>query len=422
MRAVLRVGFAIAVAGLALGPVAALAQSTPETTTSAPATDAIGPRELQNFSLPGTVTRQSEQPAATAPAAAPDETTATNQSASKGAAPQRRQERTNATAASQSVGDAPPAATGATAVESAPLPQSRAQAQAQPAPSSSVTVPLPPPNKRTYASLASDEPGFAPEPGGSSRHSFPLIPWLLAAIALGAGGAFMFWRNRARHAFAGGPQVDAFMAPEPAPRPAPPRARQVPPPAAPPRAVAAPAPAPAPVPAKPVGVVSARLRPSIDVTFQPTRCILDEQNVTIEFELELFNSGSGPARDVLIEATVFNAGPAQDQEILAFFAAPVGQGERIAAIPPLKRLNLRTQVAVPRSRLQLFEIGGRQVFVPLIAFNALYNWGTSAGQTSLSFLIGREGKGEKLAPFRIDLGPRVFRGLGARPLPQSLRN
>ena len=81
----------------------------------------------------------------------------------------------------------------------------------------------------------------------------------------------------------------------------------------------------------------------------PLRCIVDNERVTVEFELELFNSGSAPARDVLIEASLFNAGQSQDEQIGAFFANPVGEGERLAGIPPLKRISLRSQLAVPRA-------------------------------------------------------------------------
>ncbi len=52
--------------------------------------------------------------------------------------------------------------------------------------------------------------------------------------------------------------------------------------------------------------------------------------MTVEFELELMNSGSAAARAILIEATLFNAGPNQDAEIGRFFANPVGEGDRIA--------------------------------------------------------------------------------------------
>jgi len=141
--------------------------------------------------------------------------------------------------------------------------------------------------------------------------------------------------------------------------------------------------------------------------------------VIVQFEIELFNSGSAPARGVLVEATLFNAG--QDSQIGNFFANPLGTGERIAAIPPLKRITIRTQVAVPREQVQAYELAGRQVFVPVIAFNTLYSGSGAEGQTSVSYLLGRDTKGEKMGPFRLDLGPRIFRSVAARLLPAGIR-
>jgi hypothetical protein len=239
-----------------------------------------------------------------------------------------------------------------------------------------------------------------------------LLPWLLAAIALAAGALFLFWRNRSREAYAGGPEIHAFQAPEPAPRPAP---RPVPAPAP-----AARAPAPAPTPSIP-GTVSTRLRPWVEIGFHPLRCVVDDNQVMIEFEAELFNSGSAPARAVLAEASLFNAGPAQDPEIGAFFANPVGAGERIVEIAPLKRIGIRSQVVTPLAQVQRYEMAGKQVFVPVIAFNVLYRWSNGDGQTSVGHLLGRDTQSDKLGPFRLDLGPRVFRGLAARQLPIGIR-
>ena len=42
--------------------------------------------------------------------------------------------------------------------------------------------------------------------------------------------------------------------------------------------------------------------------------------------------------------------------------------------------------------------------MPLIAFNALYEWGGGKGQTSAAYLVGRETEGEKLGPLRLDIG------------------
>ena len=408
-------GSVLLAGALALAPAMAFAQQAPSSGSDTPVTDSIGPKDLQNFSLNGTVTRAADQPAAATPAQ------------------QRRQSRTQAQASpppSQSASSA----SSVSQVQSAPALRPARSASAQPSrpqpapvtqaertseplrqstPSSSVTVALPSLDKTGGTAPAATAPGaadFAPEPAAGTlapEHRFPVIPWLLAALVLGAGGAFLFWRNRSREAFAGagGPQVDAFVAPEPVPTPR--------------RTPAPPAPMP-PTPAN-LGIVSTRIRPWVEIAFQPLRCVLENERVVVEFELELFNSGSGPARAVLVEATLFNAGPYQDQEIGAFFANPVGQGERIVVIQPLKRVTIKTQVAVPSERMQAYELAGRQVFVPVIAFNALYSWSGGKGQTSVSYLLGRDTKGEKMGPFRLDLGPRIFRGVAGRLLPTGVR-
>lgn len=372
-------GIAIAAAGLCLGQAPALAQSTPSVTTNAPAADAIGPRELQNFNLQGTVTRPTESaPQTRAPA-----TTRISESTlpSASARPVTRPSRIASAAQPRAEAPAPAASTNSAAPAEIPFTEA-----APAAPASLPTVPA-----ETPVDLAPEQ-------------SLSLWPWLLAAVALGLGGAFLFWRRSSREAYAGGPQVDEFVVPELAPQPR--------------------APIPPPPPAahpQPVGFVSSRMRPWIEVGFQPLRCIVEEQGVTFEFELELFNSGNAPARDILIQANAFNASPTQDQEIAAFFGSS-GQGERVPVIPPLQRISIRPQFGMPLEQIRVLEAGDRRVFVPLMAFNAVYAWVGGAGQTGAAYLVGRDTKGEKLAPFRLDLGPRVFRGLAALALPISVRN
>jgi hypothetical protein len=241
-------------------------------------------------------------------------------------------------------------------------------------------------------------------------HGFPILPWLLAAVALGAGGAFLFWRNRSQAALAGVPQLAPFSA-EPAPAPS-----SAPSPPPPPPPAGDPAPAP-----RPSGIVSTGLRPWVEVAMQPLRCIVTDEAVTVEFELDLFNSGSGPARDIHVAAALINAGESQDEALANFFAQRPGPGERIPVILPLKRVTFATQIVTARSQVQVLEMGGRQVFVPILAFNANYGSAGKEGQTSVSYLVGRDGNGEKLAPFRLDLGPRLFRNVATRPLPIGIR-
>jgi hypothetical protein len=398
---------------IAIAPLQALAQEAAPSGNT-PAADAVGPRELQNFSLSGTITRPSEQPVPVQ--AAPQKRPPRTQAQSASPAPAT----TEAASVRPSSSPSRPKRTETASADLAPAPRPERVAEpTRASPSSSISVALPKVDGGSTAAAPSSTPAsapvFAPDPAPAGtlapEHKFPILPWLLAAIALGAGGAFLFWRKHSgREALAGGPPIDLFVAPEPAPAPAP---RPTPPPPAPPTADA---PAP-PIP----GIVSTRLRPWVDIGFQPIRCVLEDQRVVVEFDIELFNSGSAPARAVLVEAILINAGPSQDSEIERFFSNPVGQGERIVAIPPLKRVSLRTQVIAPREQIQAYELGGRQVFVPLIAFNTLYRWSGGEGQTSASYLLGRDTKAERMGPFRLDLGPRIFRGLAAHLMPTGVR-
>ncbi|MEO5611410.1 MAG: hypothetical protein ABIT68_01410 [Sphingomicrobium sp.] len=371
MRAGLRFGIAASAAALALAPAPLLAQDAAPVTNT-PATDTIGPRELQNFTLNGTVTRPAPTtPVRTVPVPAP-------------AATQPR--------------------------DQAPVPP-----RPRPAPTSSVTTTLPPasplpqtitpaPTTGLVPSATVEPTPIAPEQTSASPTN-GYIPWLLALILLGAGAGFLLWRRRSPPRYATAAGVSELVAlPQMAP---PPPLQRAPVPSAPPPAAPRTA-------SGPSGIVSSRMRPWLEIGFSPGRCVVEEQGATIQFDVEVYNSGSAPARDVLVEASMFNAGPEQDAEIGAFFAHPVAQGERIPAIPPLARIALHSAVSLTLEQMRQYEVGGRRLFVPLIGFNALYRWSGGDGQTSTSYLVGRDTKSEKMAPLRLDLGPRTFRGLGAR--------
>ena len=380
-------GLAMVAAGIALAPLPALAQTAPATNT--PAADAIGPRELQNFSLNGTVTKPADGPATTA-------------------APRPR-----ASVAKPAGDQTATAAPRAASAEPRETTLRREAPAAQPSTSSQPSLDFPAPTAATPASVAqpgftapASEPALPPAPLAPEQKIL-LWPWLLLAAVLGAAAAFLLWRRRPHPALADGPEFEAYVAPEPAPppRPAPP-----------------PVPAPEAAPPKPVGIVSSRLRPWVDVAFMPLGCLVDEERVTIEFEVQLTNTGGAPARDLLVEASMFNAGATQEQDIGAFFARPQGQGERIETIAPLQNVSIRTSLVAPRQNIQLFELGGHQVFVPLIAFNVLYRLSNGPAQTSVAYMLGRDTTSDKLGPFRVDNAPRTFPKLGTHPLPIGVRN
>ena len=209
---------------------------------------------------------------------------------------------------------------------------------------------------------------------------------------------------------------DAEIDPPPLP-PARPRADPVPP-RAPPGSRPDPIPPkPAPRPSADDGLIkSTGLRPELNFQFVPDRAVVTEREVMLQFDVVLTNNGAAPARDVLVEAKLIPAHAGQDEEIAAFFQQPEATGDRMAGIPPKGKVSLKSAVRLPLEQLHSFEVDGRKLFVPLVAFNILFRSTGGDGQASASFLVGRgNDSDEKLAPFRLDLGPRIFRGLSARP-------
>ena len=89
---------------------------------------------------------------------------------------------------------------------------------------------------------------------------------------------------------------------------------------------------------------------------------------------------------------------------------------------PLKRLTFTSRVVAPREAIQEYELAGRKSFVPVIAFNALYEWSGGSGQTSAAYLVGRDTGREKLGPLQLDPVPSDVRGLGVRALPTGLKS
>ncbi|MEO5641424.1 MAG: hypothetical protein ABIQ98_06625 [Sphingomicrobium sp.] len=268
-----------------------------------------------------------------------------------------------------------------------------------------------------------------------------LLPWLLALLLIAGGGLLFAFRGRFR---AVAPEPVPAGAPFAFPPELPPRSFPPAPPSTPlqapvsggitvkrpdafaPRADPVP---PRAAPAKAMGIVSTKLRPWLEIDFEPSQAVIDPGQASVQFDVVVTNSGSAPARQVLVEACMVNAGPEQDAELRRFFEAPIGTGDRIAAIPPLGKIALKSAVSLPLDQVRAYEVGGRKLFVPLVAFNALYEWGNSGGQSSAAFILGRstsagdgEGEGDgRMAPLRLDLGPRAFRGLEGRRHPLGMR-
>lgn len=368
--------------GLVTTPLSAQDAAAPDA-PSAATNGVVGPRELQDFSLPGTTVRSSDpapaipsapRPAPSDPIASPKPSPAIVSARTKPSA-----------AATPTVKTAAPGAASTTTTRGLPAPPPRIEAPP--------ATPLPAPT----AILPRSTPAA------------PWWPWLLAGLAAAGAAAFVFvrrQRSQATLAFARTGRSETL--------PVAPRA-PVPASAAAPRAVAEPV-APPPAPPLAGGIVSTAFQPDLYFAFTPLSVAIDEEGTAVVvFDLVVHNQGSAPARDVLVEAGMFNASPDQDTKIGTFFANPRVEGDRIPVIAPQGRVGVRSRVSIPGEMFSPVEMEGRKLLVPLVAFNALYRWSGGEKQRSASFLVGRGNNDEpKLAPFALDRGSRAWGDVAAR--------
>lgn len=163
-------------------------------------------------------------------------------------------------------------------------------------------------------------------------------------------------------------------------------------------------------------------RPWLELELKAERLSSTDSESLVQFELEITNSGQAPARNLRIDVKMFNAGEQQDQEIGAFFKT-AGRESTKCNLPGIRAGQtgaIRGEVAMARADMRAVVLDNRYLFIPVIAVNALYDYGDGrTGQTSKSYVVGREleqsgEKTEKMGAFRVDQGPRIWRTVGQR--------
>ncbi|QPI72398.1 hypothetical protein [Sphingobium sp. Cam5-1] len=187
-----------------------------------------------------------------------------------------------------------------------------------------------------------------------------------------------------------------------------------------------PAPAPQPASAKPIPAPTAATadRPWIDLTLEVRSARLSLMGATIGYALTLHNRGERSADDILIRTFMANADANQQAQLQLFFAGAVGLPAHSAvSLTPGQRLSLTGELRLLPDQIAPVQMGDRALLIPLIAFDAQYRWsdepeGTpvGSGRTGRAFIVGQEKTppADRLAPFRVDQGPRQFRTPGSR--------
>jgi len=168
-------------------------------------------------------------------------------------------------------------------------------------------------------------------------------------------------------------------------------------------------------------VGAGRPRLLLDLRIESARYSL--MGVTVAYALTLHNDGPVAASDLLIRAAIGNAGAQQQALLQAFLAKDSGLPvHSLVAIAPGETLHLSNELRLTPEEIVPVAMGQRSLLVPLAMFDLDYRWtgadGAPAGQgrVARAFILGQEQEPptERLAPFRLDQGPRQYRRAAAR--------
>ncbi len=274
--------------------------------------------------------------------------------------------------------------------EAAP-PPATAPVEAPPAPAANAAEPSP----------------TTPRPAPENAPQAGILPWIVGgALALLALAGLLLLRRR---------RVDDS---QPDPRPAPEAAA---PPIAPPPP--APAPAASPSPPPPTLPEPDTGRPWLDMDLAITQARFSLVGVTVAYSLILHNRGETAAQDIMVRGVIGNAGAQQQALLQGFFGGDEGMPlHHSVAIEPGETRVLAGELRLAADAIQPVQMGQRSLLIPIAAFDAAYRWGGEGddplgeGRTARAFIVGQEQEPptDRLAPLRLDQGPRQYRRPAAR--------
>lgn len=160
-------------------------------------------------------------------------------------------------------------------------------------------------------------------------------------------------------------------------------------------------------------------RANLTLEFIPDKAMLSFTALTIKGQLRLINTGELPARNMRLRATLLSANSQQNQMLAAFHSGAITiPEESLGEATAGERIAMQIEMSLPVAELQSFEVQSRRIMVPVMVANLAYDWDGGSDMVKLACLVGKEAEppAPKMAPFRLDLGPRSFAPLGQRPL------
>lgn len=156
--------------------------------------------------------------------------------------------------------------------------------------------------------------------------------------------------------------------------------------------------------------------PAITIGFQPRSANATLFNAVLGFELTLTNHGREDLADIKVSGAMVQA---EDHGVRDPLAADFPLLQEVPRLQTGGTEKIITEFRVPLAGIRPIQFGAQALFVPLVQISIAWTDGSGAPHLqTAAFLVGQEHQPPrpKMAPFRLDLGPRSFAPLGHRPV------
>ena len=220
--------------------------------------------------------------------------------------------------------------------------------------------------------------------------------WIAALLAVLAVGGLLFWRRRAARKEKATEPAERRPAPE----------------------VAAPVPAkPAPEPRVPVAQPQPAAAPAqpdapVELAFTARGVSATVMNAVLRYELSVSNRSDTALQNVRVTGAMAQSAagrqPGEGADLVPL--------HEIAVLEPGETHVQRGELKLPLAEIEPIRVGPRALFVPVACFGVQHAGSGEPHRTT--FILGREQTpgAVRLAPFRLDQGPRSFAPVGWRRL------
>jgi hypothetical protein len=178
---------------------------------------------------------------------------------------------------------------------------------------------------------------------------------------------------------------------------------------APPRPAAPPSPPPAAAPPPPPAPRPAPPRPALPldpviVELRPIALEIAENGVIFDFELAVMNATNAPVEGLRLAYGMMSAHEDQDRMIAGFHATRLPPVAEPFTLAPREGMRIPGRVGLEGPRINVIEVGGRPMLVPLLMVDLRWQAGLSLKHQGTDFMIGIGRQGEKLGPVWLDRG------------------